>query len=107
MLSEKVMVEIRQFNGVRDHGDLIIEPSNVAIRDVGDLSQQQIIDLAASIGETPDSLFGLKPKKGSKSPPKFRHPDDPALTWTGRGKSPRWITELEQAGHKRDEYLIE
>jgi len=69
--------------------------------------KQQIIDLAASIGETPDSLFGLKPKKGSKSPPKFRHPDDPALTWTGRGKPPRWITELEQAGHKRDEYLIE
>jgi DNA-binding protein H-NS len=26
--------------------------------------------------------------------PKFRNPHDPSITWSGRGKQPRWLTEL-------------
>lgn len=72
--------------------------------------KRQILDLAASIGETPASLFGLgqqsKPKR-PKAPPKYRHPDDASLTWSGRGMAPRWLRALEEAGHDRAEYLIE
>jgi len=32
------------------------------------------------------------------APLKFRHPDQPALVWSGRGKSPLWIRELERQG---------
>lgn len=32
------------------------------------------------------------------APLKFRHPDQPALVWSGRGKTPLWIRELERAG---------
>ena len=49
--------------------------------------------------------------KGSRGPrgpvaPKYRHPES-GDTWTGRGKAPRWITEAEAAGRKRDEFLIQ
>lgn len=33
-----------------------------------------------------------------KAPIKFRHPDKPALVWSGRGKTPLWIKELEANG---------
>ena len=45
-------------------------------------------------------------KKGKGVAPKYRHPDDASLTWTGRGKSPKWLSELESAGRKREEFLI-
>jgi DNA-binding protein H-NS len=32
------------------------------------------------------------------APIKFRHPDQPSLTWTGRGKTPRWINEWVKQG---------
>ena len=33
-----------------------------------------------------------------KAPLKFRHPEQPALVWSGRGKTPVWLRELEQSG---------
>jgi DNA-binding protein H-NS len=33
-----------------------------------------------------------------KAPLKFRHPEQPALVWSGRGKTPLWLRELEQSG---------
>jgi DNA-binding protein H-NS len=33
-----------------------------------------------------------------KAPIKFRHPDKPGLVWSGRGKTPLWIKELETDG---------
>jgi DNA-binding protein H-NS len=29
---------------------------------------------------------------------KYRHPDSPGLVWSGRGKKPGWIRDLEQQG---------
>ncbi|WP_241239714.1 H-NS family nucleoid-associated regulatory protein [Silicimonas algicola] len=33
------------------------------------------------------------PKAKSALPPKYRHPENPAVTWTGRGRRPAWIAE--------------
>ena len=33
-----------------------------------------------------------------KAPLRFRHPDDPGLVWSGRGKTPRWVSELQAQG---------
>jgi DNA-binding protein H-NS len=40
--------------------------------------------------------IGLKEVK--RVAPKFRHPDDPNLTWSGRGKTPLWVKALMEAG---------
>jgi DNA-binding protein H-NS len=29
---------------------------------------------------------------------KYRHPDDPKFTWSGRGRKPRWIVDWEKSG---------
>ena len=38
-----------------------------------------------------DVLTEGKPKKISKVAPKYAHPENPDLTWTGRGRKPKWI----------------
>lgn len=39
--------------------------------------------------------------------PKYRNPDNPAETWSGRGKQPRWMVAQLKLGKKPDYFLIE
>ena len=48
----------------------------------------------------PKAKQGAKPTK--KVPPKFRHPDDPGIVWSGRGKTPVWLRELEKKGRGKE-----
>ena len=52
---------------------------------------------------------GRKPKphplKGQKAKPKYRGPD--GETWAGRGMAPKWLTDLEKKGKKREQFLIQ
>jgi len=41
-----------------------------------------------------------------KGEPKYRNPDDPSITWSGRGRHPRWLSELLAAGRAIDEFRI-
>jgi DNA-binding protein H-NS len=45
-----------------------------------------------------------KPKKAS--PPKYAHPENPAMTWTGKGRQPNWFKEALDAGKTADDLLI-
>lgn len=45
-------------------------------------------------------------KKGAMSPPKYRHPENPELTWAGRGRQPRWIKEALEQGKNLDDMRI-
>jgi DNA-binding protein H-NS len=38
--------------------------------------------------------------------PKYRNPANPAETWSGRGKQPRWLVALLQAGGQIAEFRI-
>ena len=60
-----------------------------------------------------NELFGSagKRKQGGKggkgqTDVKYRHPKDPSLTWSGRGRPSRWLTDLIAEGHKRDEFAV-
>ncbi|NBC89021.1 MAG: H-NS histone family protein [Alphaproteobacteria bacterium] len=35
---------------------------------------------------------------GAKNPPKFRNPENPKQTWSGRGRKPQWIKDAEAEG---------
>ena len=39
--------------------------------------------------------------------PKYQNPDDPSKTWAGRGRTPRWISEMLTAGKSMDDLRIE
>jgi DNA-binding protein H-NS len=38
--------------------------------------------------------------------PKYRNPDDPCETWSGRGKQPRWLVALLRAGKDMEDFRI-
>lgn len=38
--------------------------------------------------------------------PKYRNPDQPSETWSGRGKRPRWLTAALTAGRSIEEFVI-
>ena len=64
--------------------------------------RDEIARKASALGIHPAAFFA-----GSAKPPRYRHPDDPSLTWTGKGRAPTWITQLEDNGHNREDFLIE
>jgi DNA-binding protein H-NS len=52
----------------------------------------------------------LDPSKLAQSfirrvPIKYRHPEQPSLVWSGRGKVPRWVAELQQQGRLEEARL--
>ena len=38
--------------------------------------------------------------------PKFRNPEPPHETWSGRGRQPRWVTKLLRAGRSVEDFRI-
>jgi DNA-binding protein H-NS len=38
---------------------------------------------------------------------KYRNPESPSETWSGRGKQPRWLVAALKAGHQLDEFRID
>jgi DNA-binding protein H-NS len=38
--------------------------------------------------------------------PKYRNPDTPSQTWSGRGKQPRWLTAQLRSGKRVEDFLI-
>ncbi|HMM57578.1 MAG: H-NS histone family protein [Proteobacteria bacterium] len=63
---------------------------------------------AKSKGYTIEHLFGGRGRKGKrgKAAPKYRNPADPAQTWSGRGKRPRWFNAALKAGKREKDLLI-
>ena len=46
--------------------------------------------------------------KSSRAPAvaKYRHPENPALTWSGRGRKPQWFVEALEAGKTASDLAI-
>jgi DNA-binding protein H-NS len=52
---------------------------------------------------------GQRRRRRRKYPPvlpKYQNPNEPAETWAGRGKQPRWLVSQIRAGKKRSDFLI-
>ncbi len=45
-------------------------------------------------------------RKRKSSAPKYAHPKESGLTWSGRGRRPRWVTEALESGAKLDDLKI-
>jgi len=66
----------------------------------------------AGAGLTLAEVYPTRGGKGAKGPkatvaPKFRNPENPAQTWSGRGKRPLWFNDaLKKKGVTADSLLI-
>lgn len=65
----------------------------------------EIKDKMAKYGITVDDLGGRRRQSTGTVKPKYRDPQSGA-TWTGRGRAPKWVTEAEARGEKRESFLI-
>jgi DNA-binding protein H-NS len=51
-------------------------------------------------------IDGASSRKKAAPEPKYRHPENPAVTWSGRGRKPGWITEGLAAGKTLEDFAI-
>lgn len=65
-----------------------------------------IEDAARQHGFNLAELTGGKPSKTGTVAPKYANPDDPTMTWTGRGRKPKWVVEHLAQGRQLDDLLI-
>lgn len=90
----------------------VIEKAEKALKNIQANKRKDVIaqikELAASIDVTVDIHESEKrsARKGVKVPVKYRHPEDPEKTWTGRGVMPSWMQALIKAGHDRSEFEV-
>lgn len=62
---------------------------------------------ARELGYPLSELISVDTKAGRQSaPPKYQHPENPTLTWTGRGRKPGWFVEALAAGKTEAELAI-
>lgn len=45
--------------------------------------------------------------KGVKLPPKYRNPQNPDQTWSGKGPTPKWLQELIDNGKNKEWFRID
>ncbi len=62
---------------------------------------------AKTFGFSLEELVGGKAPRQRKSPAaKFAHPENPSITWSGRGRKPVWFTEAIAAGKKAEDLAV-
>ena len=59
-----------------------------------------------SVDEITAALSGKKGRATGKVAPKYRNPDDPSETWTGRGRKPKWVQAALDAGKSLESLTI-
>lgn len=70
-------------------------------------AREELKEVASKYGFSLNELVGGssagKATRRTRAPVKYRHPDDPTKTWTGRGRKPLWIKAWESSGRSLDE----
>lgn len=54
-------------------------------------AEKAAAEFGFSLTELAGEKKGRGPAKGSTAKAKYRNPDDPSQTWSGRGRKPQWI----------------
>lgn len=81
----------------------------IEARKVKEKALEEIIEFAKQRGLSLDELGFSSSKKPQGSKPvasKYRNPEDPSMTWTGRGKRPKWVQAALDSGKTLDDLMI-
>ena len=69
-------------------------------------AREQLEAQAKEMGFKLSELVGKAKKTKAVSVPKYRHPENPEMTWTGRGRRPQWIVEAIERGEDIETFAI-
>jgi DNA-binding protein H-NS len=64
---------------------------------------EDLMGIPVTTPELDPTLQPAMPRKRPSPPVKYRHPHENYLTWTGRGKTPRWISAWLAEGGRIEE----
>lgn len=70
-----------------------------------------ILEIAKNVGLSLEALVEFGASQQKKAPrkavePRYRNPNNPEQTWTGRGKQPRWLVAELDKGAKLESFII-
>jgi DNA-binding protein H-NS len=69
--------------------------------------RQRILAMVKEHGFEMSDLFGKGGRAKGNVAIKYRDPNNPENTWTGRGRMPRWMTAATKGGKaKKDDFLV-
>ncbi len=107
------MYSARELNGMRLKDLLKIEQEvteaikEAKVRDAKEV-RAEIADIAKRRGFNLEDIFGKKlfNKGGYKTTmvAKYRNPEDPLQTWTGKGRKPNWLAAKVEKGASLDQF---
>jgi DNA-binding protein H-NS len=70
-------------------------------------ARAKLEEYAKEMGVKLEDVMGAGKGKGKpKGPPKYCHPNDPSLTWTGKGRKPDWLKRELDAGMSLERFKI-
>ncbi|MFD0978173.1 H-NS histone family protein [Tropicimonas aquimaris] len=78
--------------------DLAKRERKLALEALEKTASEHGFKLEELTGAAGKMLAAVGAKGKSKNPPKYRNPEEPSQTWTGRGRKPAWIKDAEDAG---------
>lgn len=62
---------------------------------------------AKNLGFSLEELVGTKVAKSRKpASAKYAHPENPEITWSGRGRKPAWFADAIAAGKKAEDLAV-
>ena len=70
-------------------------------------ARNKLAILAHELGYTFDELAAVEGPKRKRAPSTtiYKHPENPTITWSGRGRKPAWYTAHLEAGGKPEDLL--
>jgi len=71
-----------------------------------DAEKHQLERRLAQLNGRSSERIGRSRRPYPKVHPKYRNPERPSETWSGRGKQPQWVGALLRKGMKVDDLLI-
>ena len=101
-LSELSLAELKQLQK-----DIARALKTVEARRISE-ARAELEAKAQELGVSLEAILGtpMVRKKSTASEPKYCHPENAALTWSGRGRRPAWIIEHEDNGGSREDFQI-
>jgi DNA-binding protein H-NS len=97
-------LEEMELNDLWDLHQTIIEILNRKLENEKRKLQNRLNELGRKFGRSPTDV--PQRRRYLKVEPKFRNPDNPSETWSGRGRIPRWLAILIASGRNRNEFRI-
>ena len=117
MAKKKMSVKEMQAEVTRLEKEIKVAAQQEAVEEIVGSPEFKIVHRKfAKLGTSPQvigKLFagtrptaGTAPKTPGKVPPKYKHPRNSKLLWTGRGKKPLWVRECLEEGLTLEDLLI-